>query len=54
VSESAPREPDVCPRCGAHVEPIAGGHHGAEQEKQCPDCGARLRRRSGESWQLFE
>jgi transposase len=51
MSETAPREPDVCPNCGAHVESLMTEHRGDEQFRDCPDCGLALRRRIGEPWE---
>ena len=51
MSESAPREPDVCPECGAHLESMLSEHDGEEQRRDCPSCGTALRRRLGERWQ---
>ena len=64
VSETAPREPDACPNCGAHVEGLLSGAEEADapggepadpstQKRRCPDCGTWLVRRIGEPWRLL-
>jgi predicted RNA-binding Zn-ribbon protein involved in translation (DUF1610 family) len=56
---------DLCPQCGALVQAtltfkLGGGEQGSRlsepdsQSKQCPGCGAQLRRIAGQAWRLDE
>ena len=56
---------DLCPRCGAMVQAtltfkLGGGERGSrlaepeQQTKDCPSCGAALRRIAGQAWRVEE